>query len=246
MSLLNKFTILAFFLTFLNAFCGIIGIISSLYFTTIHPYLPMQLLLFGAIFDYLDGKIAKKAPITSTLGAYSDSIGDVITFAILPGIMVLNSPLIGNGIPGIQGVFTFIIAGFYSICGWVRLNRFASHPTEIHFDGLPSPAAALLVGSSAVLAYTLVSPEMTWHFWSNGFPLTMITLVTGLLMILTIKYPTPKRGKTPDMVAIGIAGIIVLIFVFIPNYITLSSILLIALLYTTFGPFYLKETSKKD
>ena len=241
MSSLNKFTLLAFLLTGLNALCGIVGIYVSLFFSIDFPYLPMQLLIFGAIFDYLDGKVAKRSPSSSTLGAYLDSVGDVITFAILPGIMVLNSPLIGHGILDIQEVTALVIAGFYSLCGWARLIRFASHPTEIHFNGLPSPAAALLVGSSAVLA-TL--PDMNWLFWSNGLPLSLITVITGFLMILTIDYPTPKRGKTPDMVAIGIAGVVVLFFVFIPNYISLSAILFIALLYTTLGPLYLRETRK--
>ena len=63
-------------------------------------------------------------------------------------------------------------------------------------------------------------------------------------MVLTIKYPTPKRGKTPDMIAIGIAGIVVITFVFIPNYLTLIAILFIALLYTVFGPLYLIRTSE--
>ncbi len=241
MSSLNKFILLAFLLTALNALCGIVGIGVSLFFSINFPYLPMQLLIFGAIFDFLDGWVAKRSPSSSTLGAYLDSVGDVITFAILPGIMVLNSPLIGNGILEIQDVTTFVIAGFYSLCGWARLIRFAAHPTEIHFDGLPSPAAALLVGSSAVLASL---PEMNWLFWSNGLPLTLITIITGFLMILTINYPTPKRGQTPDMVAISIAGIVVLIFVFVPNYITLSVILFIALLYTILGPFYLRQTRK--
>ena len=243
MSSLDKFILLAFLFTALNALCGIGGIIISLFFSFDFPYLPMQLLIFGAIFDFLDGWVAKRSSSPSTLGAYMDSIGDVITFAILPGIMVLNSPLIGNGILEIQDAVKLVIAGFYTLCGWVRLIRFATHPTVIHFDGLPSPAAALLVGSSAVLA-TL--PEMNWLFWSNGLPLTLITVITGFLMILTINYPTPKRGQTADMVAISIAGIVVLLFAFIPNYITLSTILFISLLYTILGPLYLIKTSKKE
>jgi CDP-diacylglycerol--serine O-phosphatidyltransferase len=241
LSSLNKFTLLAFFFTGLNALCGFIGIIVSINYLNDFPYLPMQLLIFGAIFDFLDGRIAKMAPISSTLGAYSDSIGDVITFAILPGIMLLNSPIVGNEIAGLSVYIALGVAGVYSLCGWGRLMRFATHPTEIHFEGLPSPAAALLVGSSAILA-TL--PEMIWLFWSNGLPLTLITLITGVLMILTLDYPTPKRGKTPDMIAIGIAGIIGMIFVLFPNYLTLSGILFIALLYTILGPtMYLKVTS---
>ncbi len=237
---LNKFTLLAFFFTGLNALCGVIGIIVSLYYPNDFPHLPMQLLIFGAIFDFLDGRIAKMTPISSALGAYSDSIGDVITFAILPGIMLLNSPIIGNEITGLSVYIALGIAGFYSLCGWGRLMRFATHPTETHFEGLPSPAAALLVGSSAILA---TQPEMTWLFWPNGLPLTLLTLITGFLMILTTDYPTPKRGQTPDMVAICIAGLIVMIFVLFPNYLTLSAILFIALLYTILGPtIYLKVT----
>lgn len=200
----------------------------------------MQLLIFGAIFDYLDGRVAKKAPNPSVLGAYSDSVADVISFAILPGVMVLNS-LGEYGIFETQGVFALVIAGFYSLCGWARLIRFATHPTDIHFDGLPSPAAALFVGSSALLA---TQQETQWIFWTNGLPLTLITILISILMILTVNYPTPKRGKTPDMVAIGIAGVVVLTFVFFPFYGTLGAILFIAILYTTFGPLYLRKTRK--
>lgn len=241
LSSFNKFTILAFVFTGLNALCGVIGIIASIYFLNDLPFLPMQLLIFGAIFDFLDGRLAKMAPLSSAIGAYSDSIGDVITFAILPGIMLLNSPLLGNEIAGISLYIALGVAGFYSLCGWGRLMRFATRPTDIYFEGLPSPAAALLIGSSAILA---LQPEVAWIFWSNGLPLTLITLITSVLMILTVRYPTPKRGKTPDMVAIGIAGIIVILFVFFPNTLTLSAILFISLLYTILGPtMYLKITS---
>ena len=241
LSSLNKFSLLAFLFTGLNALCGIVGIIASVYYPNDLLFLPMQLLIIGAIFDFLDGRVAKMAQISSTLGAYSDSIGDVITFAILPGIMLLNSPLVGNEITGVSLYIALGVAGFYTFCGWGRLMRFVSRPTDIYFEGLPSPAAALLIGSSAILA---TQPEMIWLFWSNGLPLTLVTLITGVLMILTVRYPTPKRGKTPDMVAIAICGIIVMIFVFLPNYLTLSAILFIALLYTILGPtMYLKVTS---
>lgn len=241
LSSLNKFTLLAFLFTGLNALCGVIGIFASKFYPNELPFLPMQLLIFGAIFDFLDGRIAKMAPSSSVLGAYSDSISDVITFAILPGFMLLNSPLVGNEIVGIDLFIALGVAGFYSLCGWGRLMRFASKPTDVYFEGLPSPAAALLIGSSAILA---TQPEMSWVFWPNGFPLTLITLITGVLMILTVQYPTPKRGKTPDMVAIGICGIIVMIFAIFPNTLTLSAILFISLLYTILGPtMYLQVTS---
>lgn len=236
----NRFIFLAFLFTALNALCGIIGILVSLYLSEDLLYLPFQLLIFGTIFDFLDGKMAKRAPMSSSLGAYSDSIGDVITFAILPGIMLLNAPLFGHTMGNSASLFALSIAGFYSLSGWIRLVRFVNSPTSFHFDGLPSPAASLFIGSSTLLA---VHPEMVWLFPSSGLVLTVVTLIISVLMVLTVKYPTPKRGKASDMIAIGIAGIVVLLFVFIPNYLTLSAVLLIAILYTGLGPLYLASTA---
>ena len=204
---------LAFFLTILNVSCGLIGIIASIYLSSEFFYLPLQLLIFGAIFDFLDGKIAKMSPTESTLGKYSDSIGDTITFAILPGIMILNAPIIGNDFPNLGPLFGLGISGFYSLCGWARLVRYTFRPTTVHFEGFPSPAAALFVGSSALLAQFT---EMEWLFWSNGLLLTSITVIVGLLMILTIKYPNPKRQMKSDLILIGVAGIVVMIFVLFP------------------------------
>ncbi len=241
LSSLNKFTIIAFILTILNISCGLIGIIVSIRLSSELFYLPLQLLIFGAIFDFLDGKIAKMSPTESKLGKYSDSIGDTVTFAILPGIMILNTPLIGNELPSVASLFGLGIAGFYSLCGWARLVRYTFRPTTVHFEGFPSPAAALFIGSSALLAQFT---DMEWIFWSNGFPLTIITVIVGLLMILTIKYPNPKRQMKSDLILIGVAGIVLMIFVLFPQIITLTGILIITLLYTIFGPFYLKKTEK--
>jgi CDP-diacylglycerol--serine O-phosphatidyltransferase len=241
LSSLNKFIIIAFFLTILNVSCGLIGIIASIYFSSEFFYLPLQLLIFGAIFDFLDGKIAKMSPIESTLGKYSDSIGDTITFAILPGIMVLNAPIIGNDLPNLAPLFGLGVAGFYSLCGWARLVRYTFRPTTIHFEGFPSPAAALFVGSIALLAQF---SEMEWLFWSNGLPLTSITVIVGLLMILTIKYPNPKRQMKSDLILIGVAGVVVMIFVLLPQIVTLTGILIIVILYTILGPLYLIQTEK--
>lgn len=241
LSSLDRFAIIAFLFTFLNLSCGLIGIIVSIYFSSEFFYLPLQLLIFGAIFDFLDGKIAKMSATKSILGEYSDSIGDTITFAILPGIMVLNAPTIGNNNPEIAAFLGLGIAGFYSLCGWARLVRFTFRPTATHFEGFPSPAAALFVGSSALLAQ---SAEAEWLFWPNGTILTAITLIVGVLMIIPINYPNPKRQMKPDLIAIGVAGIFVIIFVLFPYTLTLFGVIFIAMLYTAFGPYYLKQTEK--
>jgi len=238
----DRYRIIAFLLTFLNFFCGFIGIIVSISYSMDFFYLPLQLLVFGTIFDFLDGKIAKMSTTKSNLGEYLDSIGDTITFAILPGIMVLNAPTLGNNNSNIAAFLSLGIAGIYTLCGWARLVRFTFRPTATHFEGFPSAAAALLVGSSALLAQ---SSEVEWFFWPNGFPLTMITVIIGFLMLSSINYPNPKRQMKVDLIAIGVTGIVVVIFVLFPSTLTLLGVIFIAMLYTVFGPYYLKQTEKK-
>ncbi len=241
MALLNKYTLIANIFTATNALAGIIGIITAIYFPETLPFVPLQLVIIGAIFDFLDGFMAKRAPTTSAFGVYADSISDVITFAILPGIMVLQTNLIGTNSEGIIGLTPLLIAGFYTLSGWMRLIRFATHPTSIYYEGLPSPAAALLIGTCATLS---TMQEATWFFAQDGLMLTLFTLITGLLMTEIVKYPSPKRGQLSDMLLIILAGLVVISYVFFPGILTLSLILFISLLYTIFGSLYLLVTNK--
>ncbi len=241
MAHLNKYTLTAHIFTASNALAGIIGIMATIYYPETLPYVPLQLLILGAIFDFLDGFMAKRAPTTSEFGVYADSISDVITFAILPGIMILQTNLVGTNIQGIIGLIPLVIAGFYTLSGWMRLIRFATNPTSIYYEGLPSPAAALLIGTSATLS---TFQDATWFFAQDGMMLTIFTLITGLLMTEIVKYPSPKRGQLSDTSLIIFAGLVVISYVFFPNILTLSMILFISLLYTIFGSIYLIVTKK--
>jgi len=245
MKRMNKFFFIALSFTVFNGLCGILGISLALdsKFSQTAPFAPVQLIILGAIFDFLDGKIAKIADSESTIGLYADSVCDILTFAVLPGILLINAPLVFNKDPALSNSFTLLIAIFYSLAGWARLVRFTFYPTKIYFEGFPSPAAALLVGSSAVLARFR---ELNWIFWPSGELLTFITVAAAILMVLRIPYPTPKRKMTSDTTFIIIAGIVVIIFFFIPSLITLAGVLFIATLYTILGPYYLQITEKRN
>lgn len=240
----NKFFFIALSFTLFNGLCGLLGISLALNskFLQTTPFAPVQLIILGAIFDFLDGKIAKMANSESTIGLYADSVCDILTFAVLPGILLIKAPLIFNENALFSNFFSLLIAMFYSLAGWARLVRFTFYPTKIYFEGFPSPAAALLVGSSAVLARFR---ELNWIFWPTGELLTFITVIAAILMVLRIPYPTPKRQMTSDTTFIIIAGIVVIVFSFLPSLITLSGVLFIAILYTILGPYYLQITEKK-
>ncbi|MHA1226295.1 MAG: CDP-alcohol phosphatidyltransferase family protein [Candidatus Hodarchaeales archaeon] len=241
---MNKYLLIALGFTILNALCGVMGIIfilnSELFL--VYPFAPLQFLVIGAIFDFLDGKIAKMSSVESRLGVFSDSISDIISFAILPGILLLNAPLLFNEYEYLRVIFSILISGFYTLSGWARLVRFTFHPTKKYFEGFPSPAAGLLIGSSAILARF---PDMNWFFWPNGLLLSLFAVASGILMIQTIPYPTPKRQMPIDTILIGVAGMVVILFVIIPSILSLTMILFISLLYTILGPWYLQLTERR-
>ena len=239
MRTINKYNLLANLFTVSNAIAGFIGIIVAIYYQLDLPFVAMQMLIFGELFDFLDGYMAKKGSSTSNFGVYADTVSDVITFAILPGIMLLNTNLIGRNNTNLIISIPLLIAGFYSICGWIRLIRFSTSPTTIFFEGLPSPAAALLIGASATISYL---SELPLLFGEDGIILSLLAIATGILMVLKIKYPTPKRKQKSDLGLIGVAGCVVISFLFFPGTFTLSMILFISLLYTIFGPLYFFRT----
>ncbi len=230
----------AFFFTFLNVLAGIVGIILSLNGEVVIGF---QLLIMGAIFDFLDGYLAKRAPRTTVIGFYADSFGDVITFAILPAYLVIRAYSSMNYPIDWLLPPTATIAAFYTICGWIRLVRFAAKPSGNKFEGLPSPAAALLVGSLSVLV-TLEKPSLLEVILTNGWIFSVLVIITSILMITTINYPSPKRKAKSDLILIGVAGLIVIFFVIVPHFLTSLLILLIAMFYTFVGPYYYVETEK--
>lgn len=169
-------------LTFLNFACGLGAI-----WIAWHPEYPSSyifsfLLIFaGQFFDLFDGKMARKFGSTKR-GALYDDIADGTSFGLAVGSMIfLGLTRIDDSLPS---VLSAIIAIFYIACIFWRLYRFI-HPTRNMppgvFQGLPSPAGALLAGSG-ILACVQYS----------GMHFTVIAaacaVLSGILMISNIPY----------------------------------------------------------
>lgn len=169
-------------LTFLNFACGLGAI-----WIAWHPEYPSSyifsfLLIFaGQFFDLFDGKMARKFGSTKR-GALYDDIADGTSFGLAVGSMIfLGLTRIDDSLPS---VLSALIAIFYIACIFWRLYRFI-HPTRNMppgvFQGLPSPAGALLAGSG-ILACVQYS----------GMHFTVIAaacaVLSGILMISNIPY----------------------------------------------------------
>ncbi|MFQ5976511.1 MAG: CDP-alcohol phosphatidyltransferase family protein [Candidatus Heimdallarchaeota archaeon] len=221
--------VLAFFTTLANIACGILGMIAALDGNIPDAF---KFLLLGAVLDFLDGRIAKMAPTESDIGVYADSVADVITFAALPGFMILNM----DDIPdlGLLLSLELLLALLYTLCGWYRLVQFATKPTGVYFLGLPAPAAAMMVGSALVVALDdnfdwLMPPELV----------VLACIACSMLMITKIRYPSPKRGMRWDLILIFVAQLSGAWYIAFETSLAILSVFICSLLYVVLGPLYL-------
>lgn len=138
----------------------------------------------AAIFDGLDGRVARMTGTTTRFGVEYDSLADVIAFGAAPAFLVYGWALSGFGRWGWMASF------LYLICGALRLARFNVQVNTVEkgkFNGLPIPAAAICVSSIVMLFYYLGG--------SGGFKHIAVLLtiyVLAFLMVSTVKFNSFK------------------------------------------------------
>ncbi len=144
------------------------------------------LIIAAALFDALDGKLARLFGVPSRFGMEFDSIADMVSFCTAPAILVYFAYL-QNLMPLVAVVISFIPL----LAGGVRLARFNVSQDETPlpiFIGLPTPAAALVISSFILFSFSIRN--------DLGDPRIAISLMFGLalLMISHIRY-----SKIPEL-----------------------------------------------
>lgn len=174
---------LAFFLpnifTAMNIGCGFIGIIFSMQGNV---YKACMFIVLGAIFDSVDGRVARFTGTQSAFGEQFDSLSDLISFGMAPAIIFYNRFLFSFDRVGIVVAFIFLL------CGALRLARFNANIERVSsefFQGLPIPGSAV-----AILSFTLMSIEFNQLL--NPFISIPYMIFYGLLMISNIPFTSFK------------------------------------------------------
>lgn len=178
---LDKF---AFFLpnifTAMNIGCGFIAIMYSIQGDF---YRACMFIMLGAIFDSVDGRVARLTGTSSAFGEQFDSMSDLISFGMAPAIIFYNRFLINSGRLGM------VIAFLFLLCGALRLARFNANISKVksdYFQGLPIPGAAV-----AVLSYILLSLEYPELLMNKYFAIPYIVFYS-ILMISNFPFPSFK------------------------------------------------------
>jgi len=186
--------ILAFFpnaLTVMNAMMGLLAV----FFASQGRIREAYLFLAGAaVFDKLDGALARKLGLTEPLpkektnshnisvGGVLDDISDAVSFCIAPA-WIFYITLTDFSSPVIRQMPIGWIAWGYAALGIVRLVYFTldKHPIPGFFKGMPTPAAALLSMAPLIVFAQAISEGSQWtQFW--GLFSCGIMIFTALLM----------------------------------------------------------------
>ncbi|WP_337864968.1 CDP-diacylglycerol--serine O-phosphatidyltransferase [Ignavibacterium sp.] len=193
--------------TALNMFSGFLSII----YTSQNNYIYAGwLIIVAAIFDTLDGLMARLTKSSSELGVELDSLSDVVSFGVAPSFLVYQFYFYQYDTVGI------IISSLPLIAGGFRLARFNVQLVGFdkkHFTGLPIPSAAL------TLATFILSFGSNNYTYLHDKILLPMVLILSFIMVSKIRYETlPKfssqniKEKPLQFIFIFIALIAIIIF----------------------------------
>ena len=219
--------------------------ISSIKFSIDGNYsLAVIFILFAAILDALDGRVARLIKGTSDFGKELDSLTDFVSFGIAPVFILyfwkLNS----------YGKLGWAITLIYSVCCVLRLARFNLTKTSInqlwknnYFEGVPSPAGGLLI--LMPLIFELSNLNLNYNF-ENFTP--YFTIIIAFLLVSKIPTLSFKKISISPKATIFILLGIGLIFISLLFY-TFETLLIFGLCYLISIPisyFMYKNQIKKE
>ncbi|PRX54141.1 CDP-alcohol phosphatidyltransferase family protein [Flagellimonas meridianipacifica] len=173
------------FITLLNLFSGCIAVV----FAVLNKLELAALFVFlGIFFDFLDGLAARLLNVRSEIGVQLDSLADMVTSGVVPGIVMfqlLNMSQTGGWGTGLLGsemallpFFGFVI----TLASAYRLAKFNLDENQVSsFTGLPTPANALLILSLPLILFYHSNDALNEIILNEWF-LIVLTLLSAFLL----------------------------------------------------------------
>lgn len=195
-------------LTLGNLFCGCLAIA---YILTAQPYVyrsvndhSLQWIMgteqiymgsifigIAAIFDMLDGFVARALNIFSPIGKDLDSLADVVSFGVAPSIIMFKClwDAVMMGENALDASMLAMCPAFLIACfAALRLAKYniTADSQKSYFIGMPVPAAGILIGSFPVILWnnSIALPAVLHNKWA----LYSIIAVICFLMVSKIKF----------------------------------------------------------
>ena len=200
--------------------------------------------LFAAIIDGLDGRIARLIKGTSKVGKELDSLTDMISFGVAPAFIMYFWKL------NTMGRFGWLVCLVYVICVALRLARFNVNSNQNpswkdnFFEGVPSPAGGILVLTPLIVSVT----NFNYIQINYNYMVPTFFIITSLLLIS--KFPSYSfkkiviQRKTTVFLLFGIILFFGLLLIYPFNIIAISSIIYLLMLPISF--FHYQKLKKQN
>jgi len=210
--------------------------------------LAVLLIFLGAIFDLMDGAVARKTGSSGEFGKQLDSLADVVTFGVAPSTIIYV--MLEKALPG-QYQWLAYVAFVNAACAALRLARFnIAVSSQKDFTGMPSPANGMLWASilmvSAVAKWrnpALQSVDFTLplSFIFIMLVLSSFIMVSELPMFSLKLSPGGWRRNKEQTLFLAIAiPVIVLCYTSLHNIIIALPLLLVLYILMGLGKYFLE------
>ena len=190
-------------ITSMNLLCGALGVIFT-FQGALH--IAFYLMLAAAVCDFLDGFAARMLKAYSDMGKELDSLADLISFGLLPSLM-LHRRLVEGGVTGFLSYVPLIIVIFSAL----RLAKFnVDNRQSENFLGLPTPACAMWCGS---LVYAADHGVMSMAGLLHGqYMIPIASAVLAFLLVSEIPMFSfkIKKGSAYNRIRICFTAIVAL------------------------------------
>lgn len=192
-------------------------------------------IFIAALFDGLDGRVARLLKGSTKFGAELDSLSDFVSFGVAPAILLYQWSM--SSLPKFGWFFCLLMV----IGQAMRLARFNTmleadpQPEYWHnfFVGVPAPAAAAIAMMPVMISFDF--PDINYIVRSHTFCAILLCLVS-FLMVSRIPTISTKHMKVPSYMIMPLMLIVALFasFIITQPWLTLG---LIVILYILSMPF---------
>lgn len=183
----NRFYIVPCMLTVCSLFSGFYSMIASI---NGHFFAAAIAILVAAVFDGIDGRVARMTGSTSTFGMELDSLCDMVSFGVAPGLLAYLWALTPYGRYGWLAAFLYVAATALRLA---RFNAQSVASPSHDFTGLPCPAAAGVIATAVMFSSNVFKTTETVQHIS----VLLVVYLLSYLMVSTHKYSSFKHVDIP-------------------------------------------------
>ncbi len=183
-------------------------------------YLASVFIGVAAIIDFLDGFVARMLKATSDMGQQLDSLADVVSFGVAPGLIVYQFLRLAFAQQenGLNISAAWLLPAFIIPCaGAYRLARFNIDTEQSYgFKGVPIPAVGLLIASFPLIYWYsntqfLIRLLLNQWFWYGIIAVTSYLMVSTLPM-LALKFKKAGLKNNFPIIILLVTAILAAIF----------------------------------